>query len=66
MKIFFGACISLISVIYKGITLYKELTPQELEEGSDSEALYLMRILVLIILFSFTAYLFISLLCLVK
>lgn len=31
MKIFFGACISLISVIHKGITLYEELTPQEIE-----------------------------------
>lgn len=60
IRVFGGACVSLVEQIWRGFSLYQELDPKDFDEGRDSELLYVMRIAVLALLIVFLVYLFIS------
>lgn len=63
-RFFGGAIVALISHIYKGFSLYDELSKEELENGRDSVSLYFMRVFFLFFCVAFTGYLLTSCMCL--
>ena len=60
IRVFGGSCVSVSQQIHRGFNLYNELDPKDFDEGRDSEFLYVMRIVVLLFLCLFFAYLLIS------
>ena len=63
VRVFGGTIIATISHINKGFSLYDELTPEELHDGRDYEALYFMRVFFLFVCLAFTGYLILSCCC---
>jgi len=62
-RLFFGFIISFVSHILKGFYLYNNLTPEEHDEGRDSNFMYVTRITIMVINCMVVIYLTIAFCC---
>ena len=62
-RLFFGFILAFMSHIFKGFNLYDDLTPQERDEGRDSNFMYVTRITIMVLLCIFVCYLILALCC---
>lgn len=64
-RLFFGSIVLFVTHILNGFYLYDNLTPDEKDEGQDIRFLYVLRIIIMTLLCTFTAYLLLALICLI-